>query len=238
MQQTLQLLAMLSGIDQELDELHSELGDLPREVQEIERLVREKQYAVDETSAELESVVNARSHGRIRAQEIKDKIAKLSEQQYSVRNNKEYDAITKEIETLESEAKILEKDTATANLKEENLQAILESQEAELSDVKAELQDKERELSDLSSGHEEQMNDLLARRQEVVDKVPSDALLNYDRIRDYHPDAIVRVRKNSCSGCFSSVPPQRIVEMRKFMEVFYCENCGRILYPEEMRVPV
>ncbi|MDQ1267270.1 MAG: uncharacterized protein QG635_2424, partial [Bacteroidota bacterium] len=71
----------------------------------------------------------------------------------------------------------------------------------------------------------------------IVKKVDAQNLKDYDRIRKFHGDAAVRVRKNSCSGCFSLIPQQIIVELRNNLnKLYFCENCGRIMYPEEILI--
>ncbi len=231
----LQLLAAITRIDNEINELQEELGDLPHEVRAMEREVRTKQQALDVTQRQIDDILQTRSNAQIRGQEIRDKEKKLGEQQYQVRNNREFDAITKEIESLKVELRDIEKTVSGTFLTEENLRRVYEGQADELGFVSDRLQDLEHELRDLSAGQGEEMNQFLVQRNELLKKLPQNIIVPYERIKEYHVDTTVAVKRNCCSGCFNSVPPQRIVEMRTYKTIFACESCGRMLYPEEMQ---
>jgi len=236
MREQLQTLATLTRIDVELEELQEELGDLPGEVKRLEREVRLKQQAFDATQKQLDDVYDARAAHKIRTQELHDKEKRLTEQQFQVRNNREFDAITHEVSAIKQELRDLERDLAAGNLTEDNLQRILGSQEEELKTLKEKLTDKEQELMRLSGNHNDELTELLNKRTALVAKLPANVLLQYDRIREFHTNAAVSVRRNSCSGCFNAIPPQKLVEIRAYKQMFTCESCGRILYPEDMEV--
>jgi hypothetical protein len=232
----LQTLAAITRIDNAVAELQEELGELPYEVRGMEREVRAKQQAVDVTQRQIDDILQTRANAKIRAQEIHDKEKKLSEQQYQVRNNREFDAITKEVEALKVELRDVEKTISGTMLTEENLRRILDAQQDELGFVSERLQDLEHELSDLSAGQGDEMNEHLTKRTELIAKLPKNIVVQYERIKEYHIDTTVAVKRNCCSGCFNAVPPQRIVEMRTYKTIFTCESCGRMLYPEEMQL--
>jgi predicted nucleic acid-binding Zn-ribbon protein len=225
-------LATLAEIDEILDELQEELGDLPQQVKEAEQVVRERTLLAEDTERMLKDVEDFKGRSHIRLQEIKDKEDHLASQQFNVRNNREFDAITHEIESLRQERNHIFDEQRTIGVKEENLRAILHQQQSELEESRAYLNDKEAELSEISQGHNDEIRDAMHRRHEVSNSIPEALLTEYERIRTFHRDAAVKVRRNSCSGCFNAVPPQKIVEMRnkdKANQLFMCEHCGRIL---------
>ncbi|MCU0424783.1 MAG: C4-type zinc ribbon domain-containing protein [Candidatus Kapabacteria bacterium] len=231
----LQLLAAITRIDNELADLQEELGDLPHEVKALEKEVRSRQQAVDTTQKHIDDILQTRSNAKIRAQEIQDKEKKLSAQQFQVRNNREFDAITKEVEMLKVELREVEKTIGSTMMTEENLRRVYDAQFADMEDVRDRLTEREHELNDLSSEHNDEINDLLSRRADLLAKLPKTLVVQYEHIREYHTDTTVAVRKSCCAGCFNAVPPQRIVEMRTYKTIFTCESCGRLLYPEEMQ---
>lgn len=233
----LQVLAKLSEVDVQLEELREELGDLPYEVEEMENNVRDRQQQVDETQKALDELLKFRADGRVRIQELKDREAKITEQQFQVRNNREFDAITKEIEESQGEQRQIDRDLASTHLKEENLRSILAQQEEHLSDAKERLGDKEKELQELSSDQNEEATTLIRQRSHLASQLPADILTNYERIREYHKDVVVAIRRGSCAGCFNTIPPQKVVEIRNYKRIDTCEHCGRLLYPEDMEVP-
>jgi uncharacterized protein len=200
----------------------------------MEKEVRTKQQAVDVTQRHIDDILQTRSNAKLRAQEIHDKERKLSDQQYQVRNNREFDAITKEIDTLKVELRDIERTVSGTMLTEENLLRVFNGQMEDLQFVKERLGDLEAELSDLSLGQGDEMNVFLGKRKALLTQLPHNIILSYEHIKEYHNDTTVSVKRNCCSGCFSAIPPQKIVEMRTYKSIFTCESCGRLLYPEEM----
>lgn len=232
----LQVLAILSEVDVQLEELREELGDLPYEVEELENIARDRQEQVDQTQQLLDDITKLRADSRMRIEELKEREVKITEQQFQVRNNREFDAITKEIEDSQLEQRQIDQAMTSTHLKEENLRKILAQQEHELNDIKERLAGKEQELQELSSDQNEETTTLIKRRAALAAKLPEDVLVNYERIREYHKEVVVAIRKGSCSGCFNALPPQKAVEMRTYKQLEFCEHCGRFLYPDDMEV--
>ncbi len=234
-----ELIARLAHIDEKLDDMHEELGELPKLVKKLEDKVRQRMRLVEETQKSLEEIEHFRTTMRLRLQEIADKVAKLQQVQFSgqVRNNREFDAITKEIEFLQDERERIEQELAQSEIKKENLRGLLERQKADLEEARTDLQQREEELNTLSSEQDTEFRTLQSERKAIIEQLASEWYAEYERIRTYHADAAVYVRKGSCSGCFSSIPPQVQVEMRNHPNrMFVCEHCGRILYPEHYRI--
>ncbi|HBB25240.1 MAG TPA: hypothetical protein DCZ59_03130 [Bacteroidetes bacterium] len=239
MEEQLQLLAQLAAVDAELDELHDELGDLPAEVKKIEKVVRAKQDAVDTTKAAIDELNQLRSTAHVTMQESHDKEQKLAQQQFQVKNNREFDAITKEIEHLKQERADLDERLRTAGVTEENLTTTLQQQQAELDEVHSKLVDKEKALEVLSGDQNEDLKKFIALRLKIIAKLDDTLEAEYERIRTFHSEAAVALRKNSCSGCYSAIPSQRIMEMKYQRDKLYtCENCGRILFTEDVAVDI
>jgi predicted nucleic acid-binding Zn-ribbon protein len=235
MNEQITLLAHLAVIDVRLDELHDELGDLPQEVKALELVVREKVLAVEGTQAKLNDLEHLRGTGHVSMQEMHDKEVKLAEQQFQVKNNREFDAITKEIDHIKGERSSLEDRMRTASVSEENLQATLERQNAELEVARIMLRDKEQELDSLTGDSNIELKKFIAMRLKVIAKVDDTLEAEYERIRTFHREAAVSIRRGSCSGCYSAIPSQRIMEMKHNRERMYtCENCGRILITEDV----
>ncbi len=232
-----QRIAALAHIDEKLDAMHEELGDLPKQVKKLELTVRECTVAVEGSQAALTEIENFRSRSHIILQEFSDKEVHMAESQRSVRNNKEFDAITKEIEFIRTERIRIDTELAQQAVKEENLKNMLVDQQAQLLEAQTNLSAKEKELEDLSNEQNDEFKTLQSQRKKAIAGLNSDWYNEYERIRTFHSDAAVHVRKGSCSGCFSAIPPQKQVEMRNNKQAFFtCQICGRILYPEELRV--
>ena len=229
--------ATLSLVDAELDEFQDEYGDLPERVKTIKRRLAELKSILSESESILQNIKDFSIKSKTTLVDLKDKEEKLSKQQFLVRNNKEFDAITKEIEHIRGDHNKLVDELRIAGVKEENLLKTIEQQKLDVAEVQAELKEKAHELEAITSDQNDEVKGLYRKREEIIKDITEENIIVYDRIRGHHLDAVVGLRKNSCSGCYSSVPPQKIVEIRNNLNhLFTCEQCGRILYPEDMVV--
>jgi len=237
MKYPLQFLVALSLVDRRQDDLEDEFGDLPEKIQKAKEKYQELDSYVKETQKVLEEVRDFIVKSKKALEELKAREEKLSKQQFHVRNNKEFDAITREIEFARSEYNRISQELQQTNIKEENLVNVLEQQKKEAEDVLKELQELEHDYELIATNQNEELNEIRAAREKIIEKLDKHTLEIYQRIRNTHKDAIVKVKKNSCTGCFSHIPPQRIVEIRNNLDRLYtCENCGRILYPEDLEI--
>ncbi len=237
MKSELQYLAELAIIDQKLDELHEDCGDLPQIIKKLEKKANDIETMVHETEQILADLKKFKSDSKHALQTLKEKEEKLSQQQFNVRNNKEFDAITKEIEHSRSEFVRITDEMRTIGVKEENLNTTLGDQKKIFHEAKAELDAKLAELELITSDQNDELNELKKIKNSLKEGITKHYLGEYLRIRTYHADAVVMIKKNSCTGCYSSIPPQKLVEIRNSdTKIFYCENCGRILYQQEMYI--
>lgn len=235
METQIHLIAALAYVDKRLDELEEDFGDLPEIVSELEQKIKKKRALVEETKGILSEIKKFCSTTKVTLVELKSKEEKLAKQQFQVRNNKEFDAISKEIEHLKDEHSRLTDQLRTEGVKEENLLRILDEQKVELEIRIARYDDKKSDLDLVSNDQNEEVNNLKKLQKGVLKKIKKNTITEYNRIRGMHKDAAVNIKRNSCTGCFSAVPPQIIVEIRNSMELaYFCENCGRILLPEDI----
>jgi uncharacterized protein len=237
MEYPIQYLATLANVDINLDDLNEEYGDLPQQVKEAGNKLLKQKNIVNETEGILAEVKKFITETKQKLINLKDNEEKLSKQQFSVRNNKEFDAISKEIAFSKQEHTRLSDELRNAFVKDENLVKMLEQQKKDLKEAETEVKEKEEELELISQGQTAELKELYEKRKEIISHIDSFTLSEYERIREYHHDAVVKIRKNSCSGCFSSVPPQLAVEIRNNLDtIFACEHCGRFIYPEDLAV--
>jgi predicted nucleic acid-binding Zn-ribbon protein len=239
MEQQITLLAKLAAVDAQLDELHDELGDLPAEVKKHELIVRERTVGVEQTQAALRDLEEQRGKAHVSLQELTDKEQRLTEQQFQVKNNREFDAITHELEHIRQQRTVFDEVLRTSGVREENLQATLAQQQASLAEAVAVLKEKEAELEALSGDQNEELRSYIALRLRLIAELDDNLEAEYERIRTFHREAAVPLRRSSCSGCYSAIPSQRVMEMKYNRDKLYtCESCGRILFPEDLTVDV
>jgi len=231
----LRLLYALQRVDSSLDELHELKGDLPHLVEVLEKKLQEK----DTLRKSLEATVK---HSQVRRDEIdleivttKQKIEKYKEQQFQIKTNKQYDALTREIDLSQEHVKTLEKEMETIEGKAANAKADLETLAPELQDLQKELKERQAELDHVNKEHEEEELKLKHEREKLIVRIDKNDVKSYERIRKaLGGKAVVGVRRNACGGCFKRVPPQVSVELRKNSRLMTCENCGRLLVSDDI----
>ena len=226
-------LAKIAFVDKMLDEFEDELGDLPKAIKIKEAAISDKQTKITESETYLHEIKVFVSAAKTTLIALKEKEDKLSQQQFLVRNNKEFDAISNEIKALKSEHEKLAAKMRTEGQKEVNLISILEDQKKDLSVSCDELKDLQVQFDDLLQEHNAEIKDFNETRKKLKEKIDEEVFNRYAAIRKRIPDAAVDVRRDSCMGCYRQIPQQVIVDMRTQLErIFQCEHCGRLLLPD------
>ncbi len=231
-------LLKLQQLDSNLDEIIKVRGALPEEVGDLEdeivgydtRLGKFNQDLSD-LEADIEKNKNA----------IKDSeklIQKYNEQQMNVRNNREYDAITKEIELQSLEIQISEKRIKEAYAKIEAKKLEIANTTEIADERKKDLESKKDELAQLVSESEGEEQKLKDAREKATKDVEERILNSYNKVRNNARNglAVVSVKRGACGGCFNIVPPQRQADIREKKKIIVCEHCGRILADVEAEI--
>ena len=230
----LQSLYLLQLLDTELDELRELRGDLPETVNTMESELALVERRIEEIEEALKRGATERSMKEKESLELIAKIEKYKGQQLEVTNNREYDALTREMETAETTIATNEALVQEWIEQNEQLKASLEQFQAKREELDKELEVKREELKEiLETTREEEVN-FEQRREQAVGEVLERDMQLYKRIRTAKGKAVVPIRRESCSGCYNVVPPQLILEIKKNDRLFTCEHCGRILVSEEI----
>lgn len=232
-------LYLLQTLDLKLMDLEEEKGDLPGIVRNLNEQLQELQSQIDDLQQSINDHVAKREQFTLEAETLNERIEALKKQLYEVRNNKEYDAITKEIAEAETgiEKKLQEADEHDTAQKE--LQTRLEETKSKVEALQTELGENKTELQSVSKVHEKEELSLQHERDKVARRIPDDTLAMYDRIRTAKDGkAVVAIKRGACGGCYKTVPPQLNLLLRKNNEIHICENCGRILVAEEIAAEV
>ncbi|MDB5274821.1 MAG: hypothetical protein JWO58_3188 [Chitinophagaceae bacterium] len=234
--QKLEALIKLQTIDSKIDEIKIIRGDLPEEVRDLEDELagyetRLSKYEKD--IATLDETIKGYKQG------IKDSeklIKKYEEQQKNVRNNREYDAITKEVELQQLEMQVFEKKIKESLQQGEFKKSDIEKTQASLADRQKDLKNKQGELQVIIEESQDEEAKLVKDREKAIKQIEERLLLSYDKLRSNVANglAVVSVKRDACGGCFNTVPPQRQAEIRDRKKIIVCEHCGRILANVEM----
>ncbi|MEL6606655.1 MAG: C4-type zinc ribbon domain-containing protein [Bacteroidota bacterium] len=227
----LEALLELQNIDSKLDQLTKLRGALPEEVEELETELDRLKIRSKDIEEELAGLEESITTQRGRIKELGVLVKKYEEQQMNVRNNREYDAITKEIDLQKLEVQLAEKHIKSAY---ENIEKkTIDLEQSQLATEKSQqmLTDKQGELKGLMAESEEEEKKLHGRRSKVIQKLEEPLQKTYERIRANVRNklAVVTVNKEACGGCFNKVPPQRQLDIKEKKRITICEHCGRII---------
>ena len=231
MQEKILALYELQNIDSKIDQINKVKGELPLEVQDLEDEMAGMKTRIDHINGEIEELNALTKQRKREVDQAKIMIGNYKEQQNNVRNNREFDAISKEIEYQELEIELAEKRLKeyAAGIKAKKLQ--FEEAENLSKDRSADLAAKKAELDGIEAETGPQVAEYEAQREQVKAKIDERLLAAYDRIRRNVRNglAVVTVKRDACGGCFNRIPPQRQVEIRQGKKIIVCEYCGRIL---------
>lgn len=226
---------LLQRLDAELDELREMRGDLPETVNQMEEQLHFIEQRIEECDTALKK---GRTERALKEQEslvLIEKIEKYRGQQLEVQNNREYDALTREMEVAENTITTYEAEIEAYVEQSEKLNETKVEFAKQLETLDGELKEKREELREILASTGKEERELAKRREAVIKEIDADALNMYQRIRDAkNGKAVAPIRRESCSGCYNIVPPQRILEIKKNDRLFICEHCGRILVSEEI----
>jgi uncharacterized protein len=226
----------LQQVDSHIDRIRIIRGELPLEVEDLEDEVSGLETRIDNYVTEVQSLEQQIAEKQNAIKESQMLIRRYEEQQNNVRNNREYDALTKEVEYQNLEIQLAEK-----RIREFNHQLLLRRDEIEnadhiLSDRKSDLDVKKSELSDIVTETELEEKALIEKSIQQRKFIEDRLLLAYTRIRTNARNglAVVSVERDACGGCFNSIPPQRQLDIRLHKKIIVCEFCGRILVDKEL----
>jgi len=232
----LKALYNLQTADTEIDKIKILQGELPLEVQDLE-----DEIAGLETRANnyKEEVINLEQSVLTKNNEIKDSgtlIKKYEEQQMNVRNNREFDSLSKEIEFQTLEIELCEKRIRefTAQVTDKN--EIIEKANTVLEERQDDLDTKKTELDEIIADTQKEEAVLLKRSEKIETLIEPRLLTAYKRIRKNARNglAVVTIQRAACGGCFNKIPPQRQLDIKSRKKIIVCEYCGRILVDDEI----
>lgn len=225
----------LQQIDDQLDELEELRGDLPNAVKELEDQIEDLKEKIAQMENEQKESVKTRNRNELEIDKLLESQKKFKAQLYQVRNNKEYDALTKEIDHTEEQInKYNVENDSLADLSK-NLTVQIEEIEPQLEELNKELKDNRESLKEIIKANEKEESKLQAERKKIEVEVKKSDLSAYRRIRKAKKGkAVATIKRSACSGCHNIVPSQRQLEIRQNNKLFFCEYCGRILVSTEI----
>jgi len=230
LQKTLNALIELQEIDLKLDRLNDERGDLPDIVNNLKTKIANEEDLLNNQENTLKELKVEEKKIELELETTRTQLKKYEEQLYQVKTNKEYDAIANETES-------------TKNIIDTNENRILEiaesveQLESSIAELKKNKQAMQKELNESNEDLQAKINEsseeenILVQERNITQKSLTKQQLNtYNRIRGAKNGvAVAHCNGGICSGCFSFIPPQKVVEIKNMKNIFTCESCGRIL---------
>ncbi len=230
-EEKLQHLYELQRIDTEIDKIKTLRGELPLEVQDLEDEIAGLETRLENLKNEIKETDKMIAEKKQEISKSEDSIKKYTEQLDNVRNNREYDALTKEVEFQKLEIELQNKRIREAQRAKEDKEISLDIAERQYEEKGKDLEAKKAELEDIIAETHKDEEALMQKSQELGSNIDERLLTAYRKIRGNARNglAVVTVDRDACGGCFNKIPPQRQLDIRSRKKIIVCEYCGRIL---------
>ena len=235
METKLSLLYQLQLADSKIDKIHLLRGELPLEVKDLEDNIEGLKTRVENLQSELKDAERLIYQKKMDLENAKSLIEKYTAQQNNVKNNREYDSLTKEIEFQGLEVELADKRIKENTLLLVDKKAALANAVTALEERVKDLDQKKSELDSIVAETAKEEDELVKYSNEIQAQIDARMLAAYKKVRSNARNglAVVTVRRNACSGCFNKIPPQRQMDIAQSKKIIVCEYCGRILVKVE-----
>jgi len=232
----LKALYQLQQVDLKLDGLLEERGDLPAEVEELEKKISTLKAQIKENEDFLKKSVVRKKEIDKELDDMRKRIDKYTDMRIKVKTNREYDALSKQIDNSKEKLQSLHKELEDMQSKETTSGRDVEKLKKEFDGEEEVYSAKKVELEELVSLTHDEEKRYIKEREKHVQKIDRQSFARYEMIRKATKGkAIVPVvRRNACGGCYNVLPPQRLLDLRQMEKIFTCDHCGRILVPNEI----
>ena len=231
MRQDIELLIELQEIDNKLSDLQKSRGDLPQRVEALRQQKDDLHQQLVEKENKIKENNTHKSRLELDIDTYQDKLKKYKEQLYAVTTNREYDAMTTEIDATEKNISQAEEKFLTLADQTDKMATEVEEDQKSLENLEKELQAREEELNNKLKESEDEERSLTHQREKISVRVSKRMYKYYERIRNAKKDsvAVTEIARNACERCYKIIPPQTVVEVRRHERLITCEGCARIL---------
>ena len=231
MEQKLRTLYRIQQTDTKIDKIYLLRGELPLEVQDLEDEIAGLNTRIANTKAEIKDIEKVNADHKHVIEESKHLIAKYDAQRDHVKNNREYESITKEIEYQDLEQQVAAKKIRENEALISEKKQVVEDAQKDLGLRQADLVEKQKELETIVEETAKEEEALLKERENLVSQIDERMMVAYTKVRAnaHNKLAVVTVSRDACGGCFNKIPPQRRLDIEESKKIIVCEYCGRIL---------
>lgn len=235
-EQKLQALYELQTTLTAIDEKRALRGELPLEVQDLEDEIAGLDTRIEKIDTEIKEFQSAITMKKGEVQEAQANLERYNNQLNEVRNNREYDSLSKQIDYERLEVELCNKKIKEATDQVAYRTNDLEIAKTEREERQKDLDEKKSELEDILAETREEETMLKERAKDLEVKIEPRLLSSFKRIRKSARNGlgIVYVQRDACGGCFNKIPPQRQLDIKMHKKIIVCEYCGRILIDPEL----
>ena len=220
----------------EIDKIKTLRGELPLEVQDLEDEVAGLQTRIQNFQLDGKDIDTAIGQQRIKITDSNSLINKYKEQLDNVRNNREFDNLSKEIEFQGLEVELAEKRIREFTADSKAINEEIVKSKALLEERQADLKSKKEELDEIVSETKIQEEQLREKAKQLETTIEPRLLAAFKRIRKSARNglAVVYIQRDACGGCFNKIPPQRQLDIKLRKKTIVCEHCGRIIIDPQL----
>jgi predicted nucleic acid-binding Zn-ribbon protein len=235
-EERLRALYGLQLVDSEIDKIKTLRGELPLEVQDLEDEIAGLETRLGNLRDEVSSLEKSVAKKNNEILESQTLIKKYEDQQKNVRNNREFDSLSKEIEYQNLEIELYNKKIREFNFQIDEKKVVITESEGTLADRQSDLDNKKSELDEIISDTQKEEEGLYKKSDKIQAIIEERLLTAYKRIRTNARNglAVVSIQRDACGGCFNQIPPQRQLDIKSRKKIIVCEYCGRILVDDEI----
>ncbi|MCG6185896.1 zinc ribbon domain-containing protein [Maribellus maritimus] len=237
-EEKLRALHELQSVVSEVDKIKTLRGELPLEVQDLEDDIAGLKTRLKNLEEDIKNLDTAINNKKIAIKDSQALIAKYTEQQNNVRNNREFDSLSKEIEFQNLEIQLSEKRIKEFTTEMAEKKETMSSSEKQLKERIEDLDRKKKELEEITEETKIEEEKLKAKSEKIESFIEPRLLTAFKRIRKNARNglAVVTIQRDACGGCFNKIPPQRHLDIASRKKIIVCEYCGRILVDKDINV--
>jgi predicted nucleic acid-binding Zn-ribbon protein len=235
-EEKLRALYQLQIVNSDIDKIRTLRGELPLEVQDLEDEIAGLETRVDKYNEEVKSLEHNISTKKNEITHAQGLIDKYKDQQNNVRNNREYDSLSKEIEYQTLEIELCEKRIREFTQQISEKSTVIDDSKKILEERSSDLDAKKSELEEIVEDTRKEEDELGNTGKSLESKIEERLLTAYKKIRKNARNglAVVSVERDACGGCFNKIPPQRQLDIKSRKKIIVCEYCGRILVDSDI----
>ena len=239
-EEKLSALVTLQKIESKIDEIQILRGELPMEVSDLEDEIQglhARETRIEEEVNGINEFIEQKKNLIVEAQAL---VKKYEKQSNNVKNNREFEAINKEIEMQQLEVKLAENHIKDATDEISEKAVLLEKAKKTIGAKEGILNTKKEELEKIIASTEKEEKHFNKMAAEAKESVDPRLLTSYTKIRHSYRNglAVVQVERDACGGCFYAIPPQKQSEIRQHKKIMVCENCGRVLVDNDLHAAI